>query len=388
MTNTIVRATVVLFSLVSLTATTRAADIERTNVFTAGADGYHTYRIPSILATKSGTLLAFAEGRKNGRGDSGDIDLLLKRSTDGGKTFSAQQVVWDDNENTCGNPCPVVDQKTGRIVLLMTHNLGVDTEKTIKLRTAAGTRTVWISVSDDDGLTWSKPREITREVKRADWTWYATGPGVGIQLTHDGAGHAGRLVIPCDYVAEPGEKVGNSHVIYSDDAGLSWKIGGEPPQKEFNESQVVELSDGRLMLNMRNHRPAMTPETPRQRGVAISSDGGITFAEARRDPNLIEPVCQASLVRAEDKVIVFANPASERTRTNMTIRFSSDDGVTWPTSRVVFPGPSAYSCVVALPNEMVGLFYERGEKSAYEGIEFAAFRAPTQNHKNQTPVKN
>ncbi|MEA2709439.1 MAG: sialidase [Phycisphaerales bacterium] len=374
MTTNIIRAIAVLLSLATFA---RAGAIERTAVFTSGADGYHTYRIPSVIVTKSGALLAFAEGRKTGGGDSGDIDLLLKRSTDGGKTFGAQQIVWNDADNTCGNPCPVVDQKTGRILLLMTHNLGSDTEKTIKLRTARGTRTVWLTTSDDDGLTWSKPREISREVKRPEWTWYATGPGVGIQLTHggaDGAGdHAGRLVIPCDYVAGPEGANGNSHVIYSDDAGLSWHIGGEPPKKEFNESQVVELSDGRLMLNMRNHRPALTPTTPRQRGVAISTDGGITFQEARRDPALVEPICQASILRFDEKRILFANPASEK-REKMTVRVSEDDGATWKSSTEIYAGPSAYSCLVALPDETVGLLYECGTKKAYERIELARFK--------------
>ena len=379
MTSNILRVFAVLLSVASA-ARAGADDIERTAVFTAGQDGqggYHTYRIPAAIMTKAGTLLAFAEGRKTGRGDSGDIDLLLKRSTDGGKTFGPQQIVWDDADNTCGNPCPVVDQRSGRIVLLMTHNLGADTEKTIKLRTAAGTRTVWISVSDDDGLSWSAPREITAQVKKPQWTWYATGPGVGIQLKN--GPHAGRLVIPCDYVADPDGPNGNAHVIYSDDGGLSWHIGGEPPQREFNESQVVELSapPGRLMLNMRNHRPALTPTTPRQRGVAISDDGGVTFAEARRDPALIEPVCQASILRDDEQRLLFANPASTSKREKMTVRVSDDDGRTWATSREIHAGPSAYSCLVMLPNAVapkkVGLLYECGTKTPYERIELARF---------------
>jgi sialidase-1 len=196
MTNTIVRATAILLSLLSIS---HAGEIERTTVFTSGLDGYHTYRIPSVIRTKSGALLAFAEGRKNGGGDSGDIDLLLRRSADDGKTFAPQQMVWDDADNCCGNPCPVVDQKTGRIALLMTHNLGADTEKTIKLRTAKSTRTVWISSSDDDGVTWSPSRDITQQVQT---------PGVDLVRHRPRRRHStatrrprGRIVIPCDYVA-------------------------------------------------------------------------------------------------------------------------------------------------------------------------------------------
>jgi sialidase-1 len=153
-------------------------------VWVSGQDGYHTYRIPSVVVTPKGTVLAFCEGRKTGRGDAGDIDLLLKRSTDGGKTWGRAQVVWDDAGNTCGNPCPVIDARTGTIWLLMTHNLGTDTEAKVVGGTSTGSRTVWVTRSDDDGATWAKPVEITKDVKKPGWTWYATGPGVGIPDRH------------------------------------------------------------------------------------------------------------------------------------------------------------------------------------------------------------
>ena len=170
--------------------------IDAVPVFREGEGGYHTYRIPSLLATPQGSLLAFCEGRRGGRGDAGDIDVVLRRSTDGGRTWGDVAAVWDDGPNTCGNPCPVV-AADGRIVLLLTHNFGDDTEAEIKSRTGRGSRTVWVCESSDDGLTWSPPREITKDAKRDDWTWYATGPGVGIRLAH--GPHAGRLVIPCDH---------------------------------------------------------------------------------------------------------------------------------------------------------------------------------------------
>src|SRR5262245_20964667 len=163
-------------SLPTQPGTVPTQELHRSDVFIAGADGYHTYRIPSLIVTTKGTVLAFCEGRKRGRGDAGDIDLLLKRSSDGGQTWSDSQVVWDDGDNTCGNPCPVVDRDTGTIWLLLTQNLGVDTEAQIIDQTSRGTRTCWISRSSDDGQTWAKPIEITRDVKRPDWTWYATGP--------------------------------------------------------------------------------------------------------------------------------------------------------------------------------------------------------------------
>src|SRR5438105_2032037 len=145
------------------------------------------------------------------------------------------------------------------IALLMTHNLGEDHEREITAAASKGTRTVWITSSGDDGLTWAKPREITHEVKKAEWTWYATGPGIGIQIKF--GPHRRRLVIPCDYSTK---QSGNSHVIYSDDHGETWHIGGEAPKPEFNESQIVELTDGRLMLNMRNRNEAIRAGAPKQ----------------------------------------------------------------------------------------------------------------------------
>src|SRR5437870_536646 len=146
------------------------------DLFVTGRDGYHTYRIPSLLVTAKGTLLAFCEGRRHGRGDTGDIDLVLKRSVDGGAAWQPMTVVWDDGPNTIGNPCPVLDRSNGTIWLPLTRNLGQDTERQIVEGTSHGNRTVWIMKSTDDGATWSKPLEITATSKAPDWTWYATGP--------------------------------------------------------------------------------------------------------------------------------------------------------------------------------------------------------------------
>ncbi len=333
-------------------------------VFTAGTDGYHTYRIPSVIVTPKGTVLAFCEGRKQGRGDAGDIDLVLKRNSDAGKTWSKLQVVWNDADNTCGNPCPVIDRDSGTIWLLLTHNLGKDTEAQIIDRTSQGSRTAWVSKSTDDGVTWAKPVEITRDVKVPDWTWYATGPGVGIQT------NSGRLVIPCDNKVA-GTKARQSHVIYSDDHGATWKLGGVVGP-DCNESQIVELADGRLMLNMRTYM------ANNRRLVATSSDGGLTFTKPVEDPTLIEPVCQASILRfsglraGEKSVVLFSNPASTK-REKLTVRASYDECKTWPATRVLHDGPAAYSCLTVLPDGTIGCLYERGEKSPYETITFARF---------------
>ncbi len=334
------------------------------DVYQVGEAGFHTFRIPALIAARNGTMLAFAEGRRAGASDAGDIDLVVKRSRDGGVTWSALQVIGDNGPNTFGNPCPVLDRTTGAIWLLTTQNRGTDREKDIVAGTSEGTRTVWAMKSTDDGETWSTPVEITAAAKRPDWTWYATGPGIGIQT------RKGRLVIPANH-AERGTGIHRSHILYSDDGGSQWRVGASA-DAGTNESQIVELSDGRLMLNMRNHPPK--PENLRM--IAISGDAGLTVSTATPDPALVEPPAQASLIglpgaRAGDRGrLVFANPASAR-RERLTVRVSADDGATWPIARVVHEGPAAYSSLVALPDAAVGLLFERGERSPYERITFA-----------------
>lgn len=347
------------------------ADVVKTPLFISGEDGYHTYRIPALVTTNSGAILAFCEGRNNGRGDAGNIDLLLKRSTDNGKTWSNQQVIWNDTTNTCGNPAPVVDRETGVVHLLMTWNRGDDHERDIIAQSSKDTRRIFITTSTDDGLTWSTPREITAQTKQPDWTWYATGPGAGIQLTQ--GEHKGRLVIPCDHI-EADTKHYYSHIIYSDDHGATWSLGGSSPDHRVNESQVVELSNGDLMLNMRNYY-----DGTRQRQVAISKDGGMTWSNQRHDPALIEPRCQASFRSAVGATgaaanhVLFSNPASETKRENMTIRLSEDDAQTWTNSLILHQGPSAYSDIAILHNGQVACLYEAGETSPYETITFSRF---------------
>ena len=356
------------------------AQVEQTDVFVAGTDGYHTYRIPSIIQTRAGTLLAFAEGRRAGRGDAGDIDLLVKRSHDRGRTWSAQTVIWDDGVNTCGNPCPVVDRETGTIFLLGTHNLGADSEARIINKTSQGTRTSWVLRSEDDGVTWSKPVEITATTKDPSWGWYATGPGIGIQLER--GPHAGRLMIPANHSFD--DPTGNlrggpyshrTHALYSDDHGRTWKLGGTTGA-HTNESQMVELAQpaGGLLLDMRAYfgRSRRTHSTSR--------DGGLTWTAPVDHPELVEPVCQASILRhtwpraGRAGLILFSNPADPKLRVALTVRGSSDDARTWPAKLVLHAGPAAYSCLVRLDEATAACLYERGEKSPYEKITFATFK--------------
>lgn len=335
-------------------------EVAFTDVFKAGTEGYHSYRIPSLIVTAKGTVLAFCEARKNNRSDAGDIDLVLKRSLDGGKSWQPMQVVWDDGPHTCGNPCPVVDRSTGTIWLLLTHNLGTDTEAKLVDGKSEGTRTVWVSHSTDDGATWVKPVEITKDVKQPDWTWYATGPGIGIQM------RSGRMVIPCDNKVAV-TKARQSHVIFSDDHGKTWKLGGVVGPN-CNESQVVQLADGSLMLNMRSY------EANHLRLVAKSRDGGVTWSAPKEDPALIEPVCQASIIRVpgEAPMLLFSNPASIK-REKLTLKLSFNDGRTWPVVHELHPGPAAYSCLTVLPDQRLACLYECGDKSAYDVIRLATF---------------
>ena len=210
--------------------------------------------------------------------------------------------------------------------------------------------------------------EVTAQTKASNWSWYATGPGAGIQLQR--GQHKGRLVIPCDHIeVETGRYF--SHVVYSDDHGGTWAVGGTTPKDRVNECEVVELADGRLLLNMRNYDRS-TPA----RQIAFSADGGESWSDQRHDLALIEACCQASIRRvhwpsdSQRGLILFSNPASNDARIKMTIRGSDDDGLTWPYSAVLHSGSSAYSCLVALPDETVGCLYEADN---YRKIVFGRF---------------
>jgi len=341
------------------------------DLFVSGQGGYHTYRIPALIVTREGSLLAFCEGRKNNRRDHGDIDLLLKRSTDGGRTWSDQRIVYEEGgteEITIGNPCPVVDQDTG----------------TIWLPFCRDNKDVLVTKSVDDGVTWSDPVDITADVKKPDWTWVATGPGIGIQLEQEP--YKGRLVIPCDHGKGSGEegdeRVQYSHVMYSDDHGETWQLGSAVAP-HTDECQVIEKDDGSLLINMRNYwgRQGGRPDRGSMRALATSKDGGATWSKLSFDPTLIEPICQASLIRhvghaATDESpsrLLFSNPASRTDRIDLTVRLSYDSGKTWPVSRLLNPGRSAYSNLAILPDRSIGCLYERGKSIPYETITFARF---------------
>lgn len=346
--------------------------IQMSVLWEQGTGRYNNYRIPSVIVTPSGTLLAFCEGREGG--DAGDIDLLLKRSGDNGKTWSDGQVVWDDQQNTCGNPCPVVDEVTGRIWLLLTWNSGKDDETAIIQKTSSLPRLPYVCYSDDDGLNWSEPQNIAETCRDTSWGWYATGPGIGIQLKK--GLQKGRLVIPANHsYDDPEGSIRNgpfgygAHVLYSDDHGETWKMS-QPIQPGCNESQVTELSDGTLMMNMRSYN------NQHCRAISFSNDAGETWSEIEHDFQLTESVCQASILNyglfQEKQMHLFLNPAVPSGRNHLTLKTSFDDCRNWSNGKLVYAGPAAYSCLTKLPDGRIGMFFEAGKKSAYEKLIFVA----------------
>jgi sialidase-1 len=348
-------------------------------VFQSGKEGYHTFRIPAIVRTTNGTLLAFAEGRKNGGDDTGAIDLVLKRSFDNGRTWGPLQRVGDGGANTFGNPTPVVDGHMGRIVLLTTHNDGMVTEAQILAGTVKDRR-VFVQESADNGATWSAAREITSIVKRPAWRYYATGPVHGIQLSR--GAHAGRLIAPCNHSTtnSSGSPVWGAHLLYSDDGGATWRIGATDSPNNGpvhpNECAVVELSDGRVYAVARSEEGGAAGH----RAVACSRDAGLSFeVPFAIDASLVSPVVQGSVLRysAIDQGgtanrILFSAPGDPARRARMTIRSSFDETRSWSAGKVIYDGPSAYSDMVKLPDGLVGLLFESGIKHPYERIMFVA----------------
>ncbi len=338
------------------------ADPNRQDLFVGGTDGYRAYRIPALVVTNKGTVLAFCEGRKMASGDTGDIDLLLKRSRDGGKTWSKASLVYEeggDAEITIGNPCPIVDRRTGRIHLLYVRDY----------------HQLFSTYSDDDGLTWSAPEEHTAILKGFDYpvVLIATGPVHGIQTSN------GRLIAPvwiCDrerkdrYVNPTKDRI-RAGTIYSDDGGKTWQTGGLVPAEiaMLHECTVVERKDGSLLLNMRARNAGY-------RAVATSSDGGLSWSNPVLDRQLPDPTCQGALVSLNEEEILFSNPAvsskddskMSATRRNLTLRLSADGGRTWSHGRVVDEGFAGYSDLAVTERGKILCLFENGSENYHQKI--------------------
>ncbi len=341
----------------------------RVIVFQGGQEGYATYRIPALVATGKGTLLAFAEGRVS-MSDHAQNQLVLKRSVDAGKTWLPLQVVAVDGNASLNNPCVAV-LDSGRIVLLY-QRYPADRGEAKVLAGITGEQTClcFMTTSDDDGLKWSKPIDITPQVKRPTVaTSIAGGPGIGIVLRH--GKHAGRIVFPFNQQGPRGKY--DLYSVFSDDGGKSWNFGDLAScdaAHRGNEVQCVELSDGRVMLNSR------WSSGKHVRKIAISDDGGQTWSAVRDDAALPDSQCMASILRVSfpDKdtkgIIVYSGPADKKSRTIGTIRLSEDDGQTWPHSCIIQPGDFAYSCLATMRESTIGCLYE-GDN--YKTISFVRF---------------
>ncbi|MEW9549897.1 exo-alpha-sialidase [Nonomuraea sp. NPDC050783] len=342
------------------------------------SEGYHTFRIPAAVATRAGTVLAFAEGRRGSAGDSGHIDLVLKRSEDGGRTWGPLQVVATEPDGgTAGNPAPVV-LSDGRILLVHVRQGPGATEEKIRrgqVPAAAGRR-VFTQVSEDDGVTWTTPREITDQVKKPEWRWYATTPGHAIELRE--GPYAGRVVVPANHSLPPAGgddgtegAYNGGHALLSDDGGRTWRIGYVDDNPDgyvnVNETTAAELPGGRLYLNTRTDSTA-----PGTRADACSADGGQTLElPFRPQAGLVGPVVEGSLLWCEPPgVLLFSGPAAPDARALMTVRASFDHGVTWRVAHTVSGLPAAYSDLVRLDAGTVGLLFETGDFGPYESIAF------------------
>ncbi len=335
-------------------------------LFHWGDGGHSVYYAPTLVTTNSGVVLAFAEGRKN-ETDGASYSIVQRRSFDGGATWTSPAVVVSVVPSgpfpRLGSPTPVVDRVTGDVFLL--YNSPIDQ--------------VWVTKTSDDGASWSVPVNITTSVKVTDegnpgppgmypdtpWGWNALGPGNGIQLEH--GAHAGRLLIPADH-RTTGGVTGKSyaHVIYSDDHGQTWRLGGgfspdpdgEPsPNDNTNENALVELSDGTVYMSSR-----MVDNTINSRGKSFSTDGGITWTTNSLEHALTSTNVQGSLLRLNDDVILFASPSNrtDNVRQEMTIWVSYDDAQTWSRRKVVFWGFSGYSGMTKVGPDTVLLAFNRG----------------------------
>jgi sialidase-1 len=351
--------------------------------FTAGQSGYDTYRIPATVTTRTGALLAFAEGRRNGAGDTGNIDVVLRRSGDGGCTWGPLTVVAAGQGDTRGNPAPVVDPRTGKVVLLTSYNSGAVTEAQIMRGevTAEQSRRVFVQTSRDDGRRFSAPRDITGAVKLPGWRWYATGPGHAVALTR--GPHAGRLVVPANHSAAPPDgsadtgqetKYYGAHAIYSDDGGGTWRIGFVDDSYDgvdnSNESIAAELPDGRLYFSARDQHGSSVGN----RLDSYSSDGGVTLDR----PYLVQPTlndvpvvqCSVLQLKGAGAPLLFSGPSVPTSREAMAVWRSADAGVTFTKAKTLSTRRAAYSDLVQLGGDKVGILYETGVAGTYETIEF------------------
>lgn len=355
----------------------------------AGQDNCNTYRIPGLVTTNNGSLIAVYDNRYNNSKDlQEDIDIGMSRSTDGGETWEPMKVIMDmgtwggmpQQQNGIGDPCILYDTRNNVIWVAAVWMSGSSPEKMLWWASQPGidpgvTGQFMLVKSSDDGLTWSKPESITGQIKLPEWQLLMQGPGRGITMQD------GTLVFPAQFKADIGVKAidggqytSHSTIVFSRDGGKTWNIG-TGAKSNTTESQVVELSGGALMLNMRDDRNRQDKSETNGRAVSTTNDMGKTWqVHPTSNSALPEPNCMASLLRAdiiiegkEKSVLFFSNPASKTKRADMTIKASLDDGLTWPEKYQLLISKEegyGYSCLTMINNEYLGILYE-GVKELY-----------------------
>ena len=369
-----VPAVLILTFTVLTMCTPPAEEISSTTVFeyTETSTDTFGYRIPAMVTSGNGTLFAFAEKRV-GLHDHAQNDIVLRRSFDNGLSWQDEQMIAEDGKNSLNDPCAVI-LESGRILLMyqrFPYGYHARNSGWIKMADTGyvtpRTTKSFLVHSDDDGESWSEPKEITRMIRQEDIISVGS-PGRAIQLKN--AEYKGRIVFPL-YETDPDGKGGRTwrnRIAYSDDKGKTFQLGERVPHENLfghgNEAQVVELTDGTLLFNARN-------QGGQYRKVSRSHDGGITWENMKLDPGLPGVHCMGSIIRHEGE-LVYAGPANKRQRTNGTVRISEDNGETWAHSRELVPEGFAYSCLTSLANGKIGLLYETDR---YRKINFMSFSA-------------
>lgn len=345
-----------------------------TSLWTAGTGGYASYRIPAVVSA-GGVLVAFAEGRRNSSADNGDIEVVERRSTDGGCTWTPTQVVSDAWTDTVDNPVPMVTS-SGGLVLVTDWQRGTVTQADIQagIVPPADGRRIFVQASSDDGATWSARREITSSVKDPSWLWYATGPGHG-QVIERGLA-TGRLVVAADH-SQLGPSRG-IHTLLSDDGGRTWRIGAVDDHDDGvlnpDETTIAELPDARLYVSSRNQGGS----NGINRGYTYSTSSGSTFtAPVRPLPTLTTPVVEGSVLQdpglptgVSCAPLLYSGPQDPSIRQGMAVRRSDDDGLTWTTIAELTDAttPAAYSDEVKISRTQLGVAFETGAAGPYEQI--------------------
>ena len=329
----------------------------------------HTFRIPAMVATNKGTLLAVYDMRYKSRRDlQGHMDIGLSRSTDGGETWARPVPIMDmkkfgglpEDQNGCSDPNILVDRKTGEILVsaVWTHGkpgthqwVGKGSEPGHSIHKSSQFMMVR---SKDDGLTWSKPENWTKRLKDPKWCLFAPAPGNGINLMD------GTLVMPTQGRDATGLPFSN--FMWSKDHGKSWTLSS-PARDNTTECSVAELKDGSLMLNIRDNRNRKDKSKTNGRAVSVTKDMGKTWKVHSSDHGALpEPVCMASLISHDLKnggrVLFFSNPNSKYKREKMTVRMSLDQGKTWPKSILLDQKGGAYSSLAMVDDRTLGILYE------------------------------